>query len=381
MTYIARHLERFIRQDLEKKMVFISGPRQAGKTTLAQKLLKDEGSALTPSYLNWDSGPDRENIMREQFPPGSGMLVLDEVHKYSKWRQIVKGLYDKRHHELKILVTGSGRLDYYRHGGDSLQGRYHFYRLNPLCLDETGSSSQEDLVDLMRFGGFPEQYLEKSERESRRWSKEYRSRIVNEDLNSLEHIKDIALIEHLALRLPELVGSPLSLNALRQDLQVSHQSISRWIIMLENIYMIFRLYPFGSDKIRAVKKEAKHYHFDWTLIEDEALRFENLIACNLLKHCHFLQDYEGRNIELRYFRDIDKREVDFVIVENNRPLHFIECKIKGKETNPALKYLKERFPKAGAYQISLYRKEAFIDKHSIHVCPAVKYLNEILKKI
>ncbi len=352
MAYITRYLEKYIKQDLNKKMVFVSGPRQAGKTTLAQKLLKDNESALIPSYINWDFGPDRENIIREQFPPGAGMLVLDEIHKYSRWRQVIKGLYDKRHHELNILVTGSGRLDYYRHGGDSLQGRYHFYRLHPLSLDEIGSESQADLIDLLKFGGFPEQYLEKSERESRRWSKEYRSRIINEDLNSLEHVKDIALIENLALRLPELVGSPLSLNSLRQDLQVSHQSISRWIIMLENIYMIFRLYPFGSPKIRAVKKEAKHYHFDWMLIEDEALRFENLIACNLLKHCHFLQDYEGRNIELRYFRDIDRREVDFVIVENNKPIHFIECKIKGKEINPVLKYLKQKFPEASAYQIS-----------------------------
>lgn len=378
MIYIRRDVEKNIKEDLEKKMVFLSGPRQAGKTTLAKRLLQEYKSTLNPSYLNWDFGPDRENIIREHFSSGEGMLVLDEIHKYSRWRQVVKGLYDKRHHEIKILVAGSGRLDYYRHGGDSLQGRYHFYRLHPLTLNEIGSSNQSDLLDLLKFGGFPEQYIGKSERESRRWSREYRSRVINEDLNSLEHLKDIALIENLTLRLPELVGSPLSINALRQDLQVSHQSITRWLVMLENIYMIFRLYPFGSPKIRAVKKEAKHYHFDWTIIQDESLRFENLIACHLNKWCHFLQDYEGRDVELRYFRDIDRREVDFVLLENKQPIHFIECKIKGKEINPALKYMKQKFPNAEAYQISLYREDDYIDKYGIKVCPAVKYLNIIL---
>ena len=145
--------------------------------------------------------------------------------------------------------------------------------------------------------------------------------------------------------------------------------------MLERLYMIFRIYPFGAPHIRAVKKEAKHYHFDWTVLDDdEGIRFENLVACHLLKWVHFQQDYHGLDIDLRYFRDIDRREVDFVITKNNKPVQFIESKIKGKEINPALKYLKKRFPQAEALQISLYREDNFVNKDGIHICPAYDFL-------
>ena len=374
MPYIHRDIEPSLIKDLSKKMVFISGPRQCGKTTLANKIIENFKSSEIRAYMNWDFGADREHILKEQFPAGSGILVLNEIHRYSRWRQVVKGLFDKRKHELKILVTGSGQLDYYRHGGDSLQGRYYSYRLHPFALNEISTGDKEDLLSLFRYGGFPEPFLSASEKETRRWSRDYRSRVINEDLSSLETVKDISLLELLALRLPELVGSPLSINAIRNDLQVTHQSVSRWLLMLERVYMIFRIYPFGAPAIRAVKKEAKHYHFDWTILDDEAVRFENLVACHLLKWVHFQQDSEGLDIDLRYFRDIDRREVDFVITKNNEPTHFIECKLRGKEINPALKYLKTRFPEATAFQISLYREDSFVNKDGIHVCPAYDFL-------
>ena len=375
MDYISRYIESSVKQDLTKKMVFISGPRQSGKTTLAKNILNELHPGLaTQRYMNWDALEDRENIIRERFPAGEGMLVLDEIHKYSLWRQVVKGLYDKRKAELQILVTGSGRLDYYRHGGDSLQGRYHAYRLHPLSLREISTQGDYRLTDLLEFSGFPEPLTIRSRREMRRWSKEYRSRLVRDELNSLETVKDISLIEHLSYRLPELVGSPLSINALRQDLQVSHESVARWLRMLENIYMIFRIYPFGAPRIRAVRKEAKHYHLDWTVVEEESYRFENLVACHLLKWCHFRQDYEGLDTDLRYFRDIDRREVDFVLIEQGKPILFLECKQKHKKINPALKYLKQKFPDVETRQIALHGDEDYINKDGIHICPAETFL-------
>lgn len=377
--YLSRYLENPVKHDLKQKMVFIFGPRQSGKTTLAKKLLSDEmGESREQRYLNWDSTENREKIIKEEFPAGPGILILDEIHKYSRWRQIVKGLYDTRKDDLKIIVTGSGRLDYYRHGGDSLQGRYHSYRLHPFSVGEIKESATPGIENLMRYSGFPEPFTLASDRETRRWSKEYKSRIIYDDINSLENIKDVSLLEHLAIRLPGLVGSPLSINSLRQDLQVSHQSVARWLTILENIYMIFRIYPFGAPKIRAVKKEAKHYHYDWTVIEDESLRFENLVACHLLKWCHFRQDYEGFDTELRYFRDIDRREVNFVIVENKKPVYFIECKLKHKDINPALRYLKKRFPETPAIQISLSGGDDFINRDGIRSCPAETFLQKLI---
>jgi len=378
VDYIPRYVEHPVSDDIKRKMVFIGGPRQTGKTTCAKHLCEQWGFDVSKRYLNWDAPEDRENILRERFPAGSGLLILDEIHKCSKWRQVVKGLFDKRGNELQILVTGSARLDYYRRGGDSLQGRYHFYRLLPFSCAELGAPTISTVRDLLVYGGFPEPFLLQSEKESRRWSREYRSRVIQGDLSDLENVHDVSIIENMVIRLPDLVGSPLSLNSLREDLQVSHQSISRWMEMLENLYMVFRIYPFGAPRIRAVKKESKHYHLDWTVVSDMGSRFENLVACHLLKWVFFLQDTEGRNAELRYFRDVDKREVDFVIMEDNTPVHFIECKSSGKAQSPSLRYLKVRFPSVPATQVTLDKDVNLETKEGIHICSANLFLKDLV---
>lgn len=371
-------MERYIKdniiKDLNKKMVFIGGPRQVGKTTFAQGLLKTrEGT-----YLNWDDNADRERLMAGKLRFKPGLVVLDEIHKYKRWRQLVKGVYDKRKEELNILVTGSARLDYYRYGGDSLQGRYHYYRMHPLSFKELGGKNAGDLESLLMYGAFPEPFFAASEAETRRWSRAYRTRLVREDLRDLERINDISMMERMIIRLPELVGQPLSINALREDLQVSHQTVVRWLQILERLYHIFRIYPFGGPNIRAVKKEAKHYHFDWTQIGDSGARFENLVACHLLKWCHFLQDTEGWQMELRYFRDTDKREVDFVVIKENRPIYFIETKISEKTASSHLKYLKKRFAEVPSVQLSLAGTDDVLTRDDIRLCPANIFLAEFI---
>ncbi|MFC1869600.1 ATP-binding protein [Thermodesulfobacteriota bacterium] len=373
-----RYIVKPVKEDLNRKMVFLAGPRQVGKTTFAKELIRKNGRSIGKWYMNWDAHEDREKIILEQFPSGNGLLALDEIHKYSRWRQVVKGLYDRREEELQILVTGSAKLDYYRHGGDSLQGRYHFHRLHPLSLAELKSKSNSDLKDLLNYSGFPEPFFLASVKETKRWSREYRSRLVREDLQDLERVKDIALLERMVLRLPDLVGTPLSLNSLREDLQVSHKTVTRWVMILENLYMIFRVYPFGAPNIRAVKKEAKHYHLDWTVVKDIGPRFENLTACHLLKYCHFMSDTEGRDLELRYFRDIDKREVDFVITEDGKPIHFIECKKSYRGRTDALKYLKQRFPGVKATLIFLEQGDEYTDKDGITSKPAASFLASLV---
>lgn len=372
---IERYVTPFIKKDLTRKMVFLSGARQTGKTTLGKMLL---GKNNINRYLNWDSTEDRENILKNKIPSGIGLIIFDEIHKYRQWRQMIKGLFDTRKEEIQILVTGSAKLDYYRYGGDSLQGRYHFYRLHPFSVAELKINTLKKMLELLEFGGFPEPYLLKDKTETKRWGREFRTRIIKEDLRDLEHVTELGLMEKLSLRLPELVGSPLSINSLREDLQVSHKTIARWLEILEKLYFIFRVYPFGAPRIRAVKKEAKHYHTDWTQVAEESFRFENFIACHLLKWCNFLEDTEGRNMELRFFRDIDRREVDFVLMEDNKPVEFIECKLKDKESGTGLKYLHERFAKVSAVQISLYSEDDYTDKNGIRHCTAVTYLNRFV---
>ena len=275
-------------------------------------------------------------------------------------------------------MTGSARLDFYRFGGDSLQGRYHLLRLHPLSAAELGIASPGGLRDLLALGGFPEPFFGGSETEARRWSREYRQRLVSEEITSLERVQDLGAIETLMLRLPELVGSPLSLNALREDLQVSHRTVASWVAILERLYAAFRLAPFGAPRIRAVKKEQKHYHFDWTLVPGEGPRFENLVASHLLKWVHFRQDTEGRDVELRYFRDRDGREVDFVVVEGRRPQLLVECKWGDAEVDRGLRYLKQRFPEADAWQVSAVGSKDYRAPDGIRVAPALVLLKTLV---
>jgi uncharacterized protein len=371
MAKVVRYLLPQVRRDLTRKMAFVAGPRQVGKTTLARSL--DRGSV---GYLNWDISEQRERILAGELPPGK-LWIFDEIHKYRRWRNYLKGLYDGRPRGQRILVTGSARLDLYRFGGDSLQGRYHLLRLHPLSVAELGIHDAESCMQLLTLGGFPEPFLSGSETEARRWSREYRTRLIREDVASLERIQDLGHLELLMLRLPELVGSPLSINALREDLQVSHKSVSSWLSALERLYAIFRLSPFGAPRIRAVKKEQKHYQMDWSLVTSEAARFENLVASHLLKWVHFEQDTQGRDLELRYFRDIDRREVDFVVTERGRPIRFVECKWSDADIDHGLRYLRGKFPGVEAWQISAVGTKDFQTPDGIRVSPAVEFLKHL----
>ncbi len=372
MAARTRYLLPQVRRDLARKMVFIAGPRQVGKTTLARSLERGSGG-----YLNWDVPADRERILRGELPSGR-LWVFDEIHKYRRWRNYLKGLYDGRPRGQRILVSGSARLDLYRFGGDSLQGRYHLLRLHPFSVAEIGIRNTRDWMQLLTLGGFPEPFLSGSESEARRWSREYRNRLVREDIVSLERIQDLGQLELLMLHLPERVGSPLSINALREDLRVSHKSVANWLAALERLYAIFRLSPFGAARIRAVKKEQKHYHLDWSLVPNEASRFENLVACHLLKWVHFEQDSSGRELDLRYFRDVDRREVDFVITERGRPIMLVECKYSDTDIDGGLRYLRARFPQAQAWQISATGSKDYRTPDGIRVAPAPELLAELI---
>lgn len=367
-----RYLHKQVVRDLKKKMVFISGPRQVGKTTLAKSILKTESS-----YLNWDIPAHRESILRRELPV-TELWCFDEIHKYTSWRDFLKGVYDEFHQDHRILVTGSARLDMLRKSGDSLQGRYHHLRLHPLSVKELGITSQQDFLQLLELGGFPEPWFSGSAIEAKRWSTNYRSLLVNQESTSIETISDLSKLELLSLRLPELIGSPLSINSLREDLQLAHKTVSRWLDILENIYMIFRLPPFGSPLIRAVKKERKHYHFDWTLVPERGARFENLVASHLLKWVHLRRDVYGDEIELRYFRDTDKREVDFCVTKDRKPLMFVECKWSENSTSPHLHYLKKKFPEAEYYQVTATGDKNFMDKKGIVHLSAVEFLQRLV---
>lgn len=353
-------------------MVLVAGPRQVGKTTLARGL---PGGA--EGYLNWDVAEHRERILRRELP-GGDLWIFDELHKYRLWRNYLKGLFDARRPEQRILVTGSARLDFYRYSGDSLQGRYHLLRLHPLSAAELELATAEGLEQLLTLGGFPEPFFGGSEVEARRWSREYRNLLIREEVTSLERVQDLGRLELLMLGLPDRIGAPLSLNALREDLEVSHRTVASWVAILERLYGVFRLPPMGAPRLRAVKKAQKLYLFDWTQVPDPGARFEDLVACHLLKWVHFRQDAEGRDLELRYFRDLEGREVDFVVMERRRPVLMVECKASDAPLDKSLRYLKARFPSCPAWQLSAQGSRDYQTPEGIRVAPALRLLTDLV---
>ena len=368
---VERYLRATVAADLAHKMVFIGGPRQVGKTLLARSLLPQPDCEL-----NYDIAAHRQAILKHQLPAGD-FWFFDEIHKFRGWRNFLKGLFDEHGGNRRILVTGSARLDLYRFGGDSLQGRYFHLRLHPFSVAELGGHA-DTLPALLALGGFPEPLLSGSERFARRWALGYRERLIHEEITSLESVSDLGRLELLALSLPDRVGSPLSINALREDLQVSHPTVARWTDILERVYAIFRVPPFGAPMLRAVKKERKHYHYDWAVVPNPGARFENLVASHLLKWVEFQIDTQGRPLELRYFRDIDGREVDFVITERLKPIALLECKLGDDSVSPGLKYLKARFPDAQAWQVSATGKRDFVSAEGIRVAPATTLLRQLV---
>jgi hypothetical protein len=385
---LVRYLERAIQEDLQTKMVFLAGPRQVGKTTLARHVLETLGGG---TYLSWDNREDRAEIRAARWPGGNAVVVLDELHKWRGWKRWIKGEFDKHRERLHFLITGSARLDIYRKGGDSLQGRYHHFRLHPFTLGEVlhpGNATLPEpgaepavpirgepgaLAGLLEYGGFPEPFLAQSARVLRRWQKERLDRFFREDIRDLEPIRDIGSLQLLADLLPGRVGAPLSLNALREDLEVSHRAVTHWMDVLERLYHVVRIPPFTAHRIRSLHKMPKAYLWDWSLVPERAARFENLVALHLLKLCHALEDREGFPVALHYLRDRDGREVDFLVTHRNKPWFAVEVKMSATRVEPSLVYFRDRLAIPWVYQVTLEGTRDFVED-GVRVLPAARFL-------
>ncbi len=334
-----RYNQSFIFQDLQQKMVFIGGPRQVGKTTLSKALCKNEFARGV--YLNWDAKIDRGIILKEQWRTDVPLIIFDELHKYPKWKQWVKGIYDTKMINQHFLVTGSARMDTYRRGGDSLMGRYHYWRLHPLTLDELplGMSTDEGLERLLTLGGFPEPFLAGDERQARRWRRERFDRILQEDIRDLEMIRHVALLGLFTEALQSRAGSLITLSNLAEDLQISPKTAKNWLTLIERMYIAFAIYPLTKNIPRSIQKPPKVYFYDNADLQtNDGGRLENLVATHLLKRLHFIEDYHGYRCSLHYIRDKDGREVDFVTIINGVVIDLIEVKKSDPSVSSSLLY-------------------------------------------
>jgi uncharacterized protein len=406
MRYLSAEINRFFSE--EAKMALVAGPRQVGKTTLAKHLLSEVSADAF--YFNWDIESHRKAIIRnpEDFWQVSGNLArtgkqrigLDEIHKYPRWKRFLKGLYDARGKDLEVMVTGSGRLDIYQRGGDSLFGRYHLYRLHPFTLGEylresrqtvcppdefwrkiidgrTPAGVTKALEELEALTGFPEPLFAGST--SRRWRRSHQTLVVREDLRDLTRIREMGLVETMVALLPDRIGSPLSVNSLREDLGINFMTAQGWLEALEKLYYLFKIRPYAGRLTRTLRREEKVYLFDFTVIENAGSRFENLVALHLRKLCDAWTDWGYGDFALHYVRDREKREVDFLITENQKPHALVEAKLGGEEIDPNIKYFRERFKPAYSVQVvrTPQKNKGRFASEGIWVIPAVHFLSFI----
>jgi len=346
---------------IHKQMVFITGPRQAGKTTFTQILAKDFNNSL---YFNWDILDEKRKLIENPFfyeevhrkDTSMPLIIFDELHKYSNWKNYLKSAYDRDNGNYKFIVSGSGRLDMYQKGGDSLAGRYFIFYLWPFTLTELAGNNLpfEQFISnpievrlcpnetqpawnrLSRFSGFPDPYLNKTDQFYRIWSNTYQRQLLREDIRDFRLLRNIENMETLFSLLPSKIGSPLSMASLARDIHVSFDSVRKWIKIFENFFMVFRIPPWSKKISRAITKEKKLYLFDYAGIESQAAKFENMVALELLRAISNWNDLGLGNFSLHYLRNREKEEVDFLLSNNHNPFLLIESKLSDDQAAKSL---------------------------------------------
>jgi len=345
-----RYLQSHILHDLPHKIVLLTGARQCGKTTLAKQLSNEF------DYFNYDVSEDRLALQKKNWDRSKPLIIFDELHKMREWKRWLKGIYDTEGIPPQIIVTGSAKLDVYRKVGDSLAGRYFQYHLHPLDLKEIARYGQVDGDALFeRFwecSGFPEPFLKGSPIYYKRWRRSHLDIILRQDLIDMNSVRDIRAIEILVLLLKKRVGSCVSYASLARDLERDANTVKRWLQLLENLYVIFRVTPYHKKVGRSLLKEPKFYFYDHVNVENgNGARLENLVANALLKELHYIGDTTGNVGTLHFLRTKEGKELDFLTCIDGQPTHLIEVKWSDADPANAFKHFSPIFPETKSIQL------------------------------
>ena len=371
-----RALSTIIEKDLTNKIILLTGPRQSGKTTLAKSLRESY------DYLNYDAAEDRIVLQEKSWDRNKSLVIFDELHKMPKWKTFLKGVYDKEGSSPNILVTGSAKLDTFKKVGDSLAGRYFQFRLHPIDIKEASKFWRDDIQEitnrLLECGGFPEPFLSGSGTYYQRWRRTHTDIILRQDLIDTQAVRDIKAIETLIELLKKRVGSTISYSNLARDLECDPNTIKRWLNLLEDMYIIFRVTPFHHNIARSLLKEPKYYFYDIGLIDSDNLgaKIENLVACSLLKHLHWLEDTTGVSTDLHFLRTKDGREIDFLVCAGKENT-MIEVKLKDDNPAAAFAHFQQFMPNTKSVQLVLELKKEKTFNHGLEIRQLGSYLANI----
>ena len=369
-----RYQKYAILHDLPKKMVLLAGPRQAGKTTLAKSIAKEFKNSV---YLTFDRLEDRKIILEESWLSSTELLILDEIHKMPQWKNYLKGIYDTKPPDQKILVTGSARLEIFNQVGDSLAGRYFLHRLMPLSPAECDKINiSYTLEHFLERGGFPEPFLDKDPVDANRWRLQYVDSLLRVDVLDFENIHNLNAIRLVFELLRKRVGSPISYNSIAEDIGISPNTVKKYIQILEALYIVFRLTPFSNNIARSLLKEPKIYFFDTGLVKgDEGAKFENFVATCLLKHVYAKIDYQGENYSLNYLHTKERHEVDFALIHDDHIEKMIEVKLTNHSIGASLRYFHEKY-KIPAVQVVKELKREKVD-NGIEIMDGLHFLQTL----
>lgn len=373
-----RYLDARVRADLQKKMVILTGPRQVGKTTLSRQLLTEFKDA---QYLNYDVPEDRGVLEGRRWNKKAGLLVFDEIHKMNPWKSWLKGVFDGRTDGQSLLVTGSARMDTFRQSGESLAGRYYKLRLHPISVrewcEQTGATPEDAITHLLKRGGFPEPCLAGSDEEADRWRTAYFSDLVREDVLEFSRLQEITTMRLFAELLRSRVGSPLSLASVGRDLAISPSTLKKYLDILEALFIVFTVRPWHRNIARATLQAPKVYFYDTGLVKGDAgVRFENFMACSLLKHIEWQQDTLGKDVGLHYIRTKDGAEVDFALSQGDTLTDLVECKLTDAKPHRALARFAGEWPHARASQVLRDLRNA-MDSGRLEIREAAGWLMEL----
>ncbi|NGX46705.1 MAG: hypothetical protein K1000chlam3_00066 [Chlamydiae bacterium] len=405
MVNMKRLYENLILKHLSelRQMAFLMGPRQVGKTTLSLDVAKNWPQHF---YFNWDNPAERllfiegpaaiaSQVNLDELIQEIPILIFDEIHKFGKWKTFLKGFFDKYEKKTKIIVTGSARLNVYKKGGDSLMGRYFYYRIHPLSVAEITSPymieneirsdpkpiSDEDWEALLQFGGFPEPFIQRSKSFSRRLQTMRKDQLFYEDIRDGTRIQEIAHMELLAELLRKQAAKSLDYQSLAKKVRVSIDTIRRWLEVLKSFYFCFSIQPWSKNITRSLLKEPKLYLWDWSLIEEEGQRNENLVASHLLKAVHFWTDCGLGDYGLYYLRTKEQREVDFVVTKNEKPWFLVEVKTNKNSISKDLYRFQNETKAQHAFQVTLdlpyVDRNCFEEKTPI-IVPARTFLSQLV---
>lgn len=343
-----REITPHIRADMAKKIILLSGPRQSGKTTISK--------ALTSSfdYFNYDDAGHRRDLREKNWDRSKTLVIFDELHKMPEWKTWLKAIYDVEGIPPSYMVTGRANMETFRKMGDSLAGRFFSFRLHPFDVREVRDSiePEEALSRIMRFGGFPEPFLENDPVFYARWKRSHLDVILRQDLLDLVAISDIKSVEVLIELLRNRVCSPVSFSNLANDLQKDPKTIKVWLTLLENLYIIFPVRPWHRNIARSILKEPKYYFYDTGQVKgNDGQKLENAVACALKKSLDFLEDTRGLAGSLNYIRTKDGKELDFAVSLDDTLTHLFEVKLTDTDRAPAFGAFPELLKSTHAVQL------------------------------